>query len=240
MGYSVLILQQSEWYRPGKLLLQAARDNNIKLHVTKVWKESAADFADFDALVILGGPFRIDQDDQYPFLREEKRLVRAWINLNKPCLGFNLGQHLLAEAAGATIGPGYVRNTGFIDGHLTHEGRRHPLFQGVHTPFPLFKWHVQEIQSPLPRNMVLLATSKDCMAEACCLVGRSHIIGLQCDNYAGAPEDVALWIEHDREVFTPGKNPTAAAKLIETANGLTEGMAATFGLLMRNFVAMLK
>ncbi len=241
MGYRFLILQHSDWLRPGKLLRQAAAANHVELHITKVWKESAADFAEFDALIILGGPYCIDQDRQHPFLGEEKRLIRAWMNLNKPCLGFNFGQHLLAEAAGAVIGPGYGRNIGFIEGHLTHEGKKHPLFQRMHSPFSLFKWSAEAIQSPLPRNMVLLATSKDCMVEACCLEGRPHIIGLQCDNYAADPDDVAFRLKHARKIGAAALGQQIpASELLETANTLATEIAANFDLLMRNFVALLK
>ena len=42
----------------------------------------------------------------------------------------------------------------------------------------------------------MLATSADCMVEACCLEGRPHIIGLQCDNYVGIPEGLDAWLRH--------------------------------------------
>ncbi len=240
MGYRILVLQHCEWRQPGSILHQAAQTNNVILHIARAWKESAADFAEFDALIILGGPDHLNQEHQRPFLREEKRLVRAWMNLNKPCLGFNLGQHLLAEAAGATIGPSRPPHVGFSEGHLTHEGKKHPLFQGLRSPFPLFKWHDQEIQSPLPRNMVLLATSKDCMVEACCLEGRPHIIGLQCDNYAGTREDVDAWSKRDDALLKACTDRSGTTnELFATADRLAAGMATTCSLLLRNFVALL-
>lgn len=239
MGHEILILQQSEWHRPGKLLLQAARDNNVKLHITKVWKESATNFEYFDALIILGGPFLLTQDSQYPFLNEEKRLVRAWMNINRPCLGFNLGQHLLAEAMGATIGPGLAHNKGFTEGHLTREGRVHPLFQGIDTPLTLFKWHIQEVKSHLPRNMSLLATSKDCVVEAFCIEGRPHIIGLQCDNYVGTQEDLLFWCKYNSATISTNKeSQVAKTELLERTNECALEIGTTFSRLMRNFVAM--
>ena len=240
MGHRLLILQQTEWQPPGRFLLQAAQALHVDLQVTKIWRESAADFIDFDGLILLGGPFFIDQDRQHPFLREEKRLLQAWLHLNRPCLGFNLGMHLIAEAAGATLGPGYVRSTGFIDGHLTQEGRQHPLFLGIDSPQPLFKWHTQAIQTPLPRNLVLLATSRDCMVEACCLAGRPHIVGLQCDNHAAAPEDVAAWVAHDRSMLATGKKRQPAARdLVEAARQAAHRTETTLIQLMRNFIELL-
>jgi GMP synthase-like glutamine amidotransferase len=163
------------------------------------------------------------------------------MNLNKPCLGFNLGCHLLAEAAGATIGPGHAASLGIIDGHVTHEGRKHPLFQGIRSPCKLFKWHKQVVLSPLPRSMVLLATSKDCMVEACCLEGRPHIIGLQCDNYAGFPEDLDDWLRHGDGLIGRGQcGHVFTESLVRVAQGLAAEMAADFGVLLRNFVSLIK
>jgi GMP synthase-like glutamine amidotransferase len=241
MAYRVLVLQHTEWQPPGRLLVQAARDNKVALHSISVWKETAADFAEYDGLIILGGPYQNDQEGQYPFLREEKRLIRAWMNLNRPCLGFNLGQHLLAETAGASIGPGYGSRIGFIDGHQTHEGKKHPLFLGVGPTFPLFKWHTRVIESPLPRDMVLLATSKDCMVEACCLEGRPHIIGLQCDNHAGAPEDVVRLVVHDRKMGTTKQaDHIPVQNLLEQADTRAADLATTFSAMMKNFFTMLR
>ena len=234
MAHRVLVLQHAEWQSPGKLLLQSARDNRVRLHCVDIRQDTAEDFADYDGLIILGGPFQSDQEEQYPFLLEEKRLIRAWVNLNRPCLGFNLGQHLLAEAAGASIGAGYGLSIGFIDGHQTHQGKKHPLFLGVDFSFPLFKWHVRAIESPLPRNMVVLATSIDCMVEAYCLEGRPHIIGLQCDNHLGAPEDVARLIAHEMTVIG------ATRCLVEQAGARAVVLAPTFRAMMKNFFTMLK
>lgn len=231
MSKKILILQHTEWQQPGSMVWRVAQETGVALRVVQMWRESAADFAEFDALILLGGDCDLMQTDQCSFLNEERRLVRAWMNLNRPCLGFNLGYHLLAEALGATIGPGHVVSRGIIDGHITHEGRKHPLFQGIPTPCKLFKWHELVVQSPLPRSMVLLATSKDCMVEACCLEGRPHIIGLQCDNYAGIPDDLGNWLRHGRIVDED---------LLEDARGLAAEMAADFGVLLRNFVSLIR
>jgi len=241
MSHNVLILQHTEWQKPGPVFERVAREEGLSLRVVQMWRESAADFAEFDALILLGGNCKVTKADRCSFLEEEKRLVRAWVNLNKPCLGFNLGYHLLAEAAGATIDPGYVASLGFIDGHVTHEGRKHPLFQGVRTPFKLFKWHEQCVQSPLPRNMVLLATSKDCMVEACCLEGRPHIIGLQCDNYAAIPEDLDTWLRHGGGFFERECLSRDFAKVLKRdAQGLAAEIATDFGMLLRNFVSLIR
>lgn len=236
MAYSVLVVQHSKWHPPGKGLVRLARVGQITLRVVEMWRESAAELAEFDALIILGGPCDHDQDGSHPLLGEEKRLVRAWMHLNRPCLGFNLGLHLIAELMGAVIGPAHVPGTGFVAGHLTHEGKKHPLFHGLRSPLTLFKGHGREIQSPLPRSMVLLATSKECMVEACCLEGRPHIVGLQCDNYLGVLEEVGTWRMHRKRPVAPGQ-PLAAELNAATSEKAAES-SATFSLLLHNFITL--
>ena len=171
MGRKILIMQHTPWQPPGPVLVQVLAELGCTLRIVEVWRESAGDFADYDALILLGGDCFFDQEDRFPCLREEKRLVRAWINLNRPCLGFSLGCHLLAETAGATITAGHLPSVGIIDGHITHEGRKHPLLQGlrsfrVEPPFDkllvfyrsteqaLQAWRLMHGTRDLPRRLV--------------------------------------------------------------------------------------
>ena len=195
MALKFLVLQHIDWESPGRMLYEAAGRLDITLEITKIYRQAAPDPADFDALLLLGGPPNIHEEDRYPFLREEKRLLKAWIAMDRPCLGFCLGHQLLADALGAEIGPNFMPSIGFIQGHLTHAGKEHPIFQGINSPLTLFKWHEQAVQTPLPRNLMMLATSSQCVLEAFSVVGRPHIIGLQCDNHAAHPDDAPVTAE---------------------------------------------
>ncbi len=193
-----LTIQHIDWETPGKLLLDASKRLNINLDVIKIYKEAAPDPADYDALLLLGGPANVDEDEQYPFLKEEKRLIKAWLAMDRPCLGFCLGHQLLADGLGAEIVDNLMPSIGFTQGHLTSVGRGHPIFKGIDSPLPLFKWHGQAIGTPLPREIIMLATSSQCVIEAFSVAGRPHIVGFQCDNHAAHPDDVRSWLEHDR------------------------------------------
>jgi len=58
---------------------------------------------DFDVLVVLGGPMGVYEDDKYPFLAEEKRLMEGALQEGKGILGICLGCQLLANVLGAPV-----------------------------------------------------------------------------------------------------------------------------------------
>src|SRR5262245_44697084 len=58
-----------------------------------------------DLLIVLGGPIGVYEEDRYPFLTEETRLITRRIEANRPTLGICLGAQLIAKAAGAKVHP---------------------------------------------------------------------------------------------------------------------------------------
>lgn len=239
MKSKFLVLQHVDWEGPGRLLLDMADRLSIELHIVPIWKESAPDSAGFDALILLGGSPNVDQEELYPFLKEEKRFLQAWLALDKPCLAFCLGHQLLADAFQAKVGPNFMTSVGFIEGHLTHDGRKHPLFKGIQTPFPLFKWHGQAIHTPVPHNFILLATSSECVVEAFTIKGRPHIIGLQCDNHAAHPDDVHRWMENDHDWLSrlPPELVSGSALLGQAKKSMKTNRAM-FTQLFKNFISL--
>lgn len=191
------IFQHVSWEGPGKFLHSAAARCSVDCKVVKIWQDPVPDLTFYDGLIILGGGPNVDQEEQYPFLRREKEAIRSWLASDRPCLGICLGHQLLADALGAKIGPNFCHSIGFIEGHLTGNGRRHPLFSSISTHLQLFKWHGYAVLPPVPRHFHILATSKECQVEAFTLQDRPHIIGVQFDNHAAHPADVACWLRHD-------------------------------------------
>src|SRR5215213_3051665 len=83
--------------------------------------------ADHDAVLVLGGAMDVDQEDRHPWLHEEKRLLRSYLQREAPVLGVCLGAQLLAEAAGAVVGPARRPEIGWFEVQVTSEGVDDPL-----------------------------------------------------------------------------------------------------------------
>src|SRR3989337_4445342 len=64
---------------------------------------------DYDAIIILGGPMNVYEEDKYPFLKDEDRLIKEAIKKKIPTLGICLGAQLIAKAAGAKVSKNIVR-----------------------------------------------------------------------------------------------------------------------------------
>ena len=194
----IAVFQHVEWEGPGRYLLQAARQYDLDLHIYKMWEQPIiAELYSYDGLIILGGGPNVDEEDTYPFLIQEKIAIRAWLELDRPCLGICLGHQLLAQALGAKVGANFCKSVGFASGHLTHNGRQHPVFDGLPSTFPLFKWHGMAVLPPVPRHFHILATSSQCQVEAFTVKQRPYLVGVQYDNHAAHPDDVKAWLQHD-------------------------------------------
>ena len=235
MAKRFLVFQHMEWEGPGIHLLHSAEKLGVEFEVVEVWHQPIPDLTPHDGLLILGGSPNVDQENAYPFLRAEKTAIHRIIESDKSYLGFCLGHQLLSDVLGLKVGPNTCRSVGFIEGHLTSQGRQHPLFQNLPDTLPLFKWHGQAALPPVPNHVEVLVTSPDCQVEAISLRGKPHVIGLQFDNHAGSKLDAATWLEGDREWLSqpPQVDPTIVLTEAEKLEGV---MGEQFEILFENFI----
>jgi GMP synthase (glutamine-hydrolysing) len=108
-------------------------------------------------LVIMGGPMGVYEQDRYPFLRQEIRLIEQVLQKDKPVLGVCLGSQLLASALGAKVTKGKAREIGWHPVTLTPVGTSDPLWIGLEPSFTAYHWH-GDVFDP-PPDAVSLASS---------------------------------------------------------------------------------
>ena len=239
MARKVIVIQHNPWEGPGQFLLYAAKQHKIKMDIIRVWKEKIPAVNGYTAMIVLGGGPNVDQEHIYPFLTEEKLTIKKVIAEDIPYLGFCLGHQLLADVLGAKVGPNFQASLGYIQGFLTQAGKSHPVFKGLPQNMPLFKWHSQAVQEPLPGHIAILATSAECQVEAISLHGRPHILGLQFDNHAAAPENVKNWITMDSKwLATIQDRVVNAAILLEDAQKHQATIQVQFTKLFDNFFSL--
>lgn len=239
MASQFLVFQHGPWERPGRFLLQTAQQLDLRLKIVKVWQQPIPRLSRYDGLIVLGGSPNVDQERLYPFLAPEKQAIRKSIADGRPYLGFCLGHQLLAEALGAKVGPNFRPSVGFVQGFLTHAGREHPAFCGLPKAPTLYKWHSQTVLTPLPRHLAVLVTSADCQVEAFSAEDRPHLLGLQFDNHAADPNDVAVWLAKDQKWLASLPLDCDPAAILNRAQQLQALLAREFRTLLTNYFTLL-
>ena len=118
----------------------------------------------FDAIVSMGGPMSVHDEELHPFLGKEKAFLRTAIEANIPVLGICLGAQLIACACHAAVIRGQVNELGWDTVTLTDEGKRDILFQNLAPALQAFQWHDDVFE--IPEGAILLATSRACPNQA--------------------------------------------------------------------------
>jgi GMP synthase (glutamine-hydrolysing) len=127
---------------------------------------------DADLLIVLGGPIGAYEDELYPFLREELKLLEHRLANRRPVLGICLGAQLIARALGARVYPGPGKEIGWSTLQLTKAGRaRLPSLEGI----PVLHWHGDTFD--LPAGADLLASTALCTRQAFAI--DDHVLAFQ-------------------------------------------------------------
>jgi GMP synthase (glutamine-hydrolysing) len=122
------------------------------------------DVADYDGLVVLGGPMNVDQVPLYPHLGAEIHAIQGALARNLPVLGICLGAQLLAAALGASVRPNPVRELGWYPLEPAVEAGGDRLFRYFDGTQFVFQWHAYTFD--LPRGAVRLASTRTCENQA--------------------------------------------------------------------------
>ncbi|HEY2219513.1 MAG TPA: type 1 glutamine amidotransferase [Gaiellaceae bacterium] len=102
----------------------------------------------FDAIVAMGGPMSVNDEDALPWLRAEKELIAAAVRADTPFFGACLGVQLLASALGSKVYPGPEPEVGLLPVRLTEAARSDPVFAGLPEEMLTFQWHGDTFDLP--------------------------------------------------------------------------------------------
>ena len=198
----VRVLQHVPFEGPARVAEWAAARGHA-LEATRLFAgEPLPDPAALDLLVVLGGPMSVADEDRYPWLRPEKRFLRAAVASGAPVLGICLGAQLLARALGAEVRTAEAPEIGWLPIAPTAKAAGDPLFGHLTAPAGVYQWHHDVFE--LPAGARLLATSERFENQA---FRAGNAWGVQFHPEVD-PETFEVWI---------GNHPGAAA-----ANGIDE------------------
>jgi len=151
-------------------------ENQLTISQTFVYQ--SPDFPepdDFDGLIIMGGPMRVYDEAEFPWLKKEKEFIRGAITQGKKVLGICLGAQLIADCLGARVYPNHTQEIGWFPVKKTF------LFHSWFTAFDdqeeamVLHWHNDTFD--LPQGAMRLFKSNACENQAFQL--DDHVLGIQ-------------------------------------------------------------
>lgn len=115
------------------------------------------EMGDDAGLIVMGGPQSVYEQDKFPYLTAEIRLIEDALRRERPVLGVCLGSQLIAATLGAKVYPGRKKEIGWHRLTLTDAAKTDALWKDAPQSFMGLHWHGDIFD--LPRGATLLASS---------------------------------------------------------------------------------
>ena len=128
---------QHEPTEPLGYLEQVFCEHNVPLEYVRLYEAGDMPRINATHLVFMGGPMSVNDERDYPYLKQEKEQIRQSVRNRQKVLGICLGAQLIASAFGAPVFPS-IRETGW------HELEKVPETDGIFKEFPE-KFHVFQL-----------------------------------------------------------------------------------------------
>ena len=119
---------------------------------------------DFDALIIMGGPMGIYDDEQHPWLAQERAFIKQSIENNKPVLGVCLGSQFIADALGSKVYPNSQKEIVWFTLEKAKNAHSSAFSNAFPESFTALHWHGDTFD--LPESASLLLSSEACKNQA--------------------------------------------------------------------------
>ena len=152
------------------------KKNGYSLTQTKLFEKDFTfpSIDDFDALIILGGPMSVYDNDK-PWLQEEKEYIKKAIFANKKILGLCLGGQLIAEVLGGKVAAHTHKEIGIFPIQVKNNESAKKVFAGLNNNFFSLCWHSDRFE--IPQGAIHLASSLACDNQA--FLYKDRVLALQ-------------------------------------------------------------
>jgi GMP synthase (glutamine-hydrolysing) len=159
MHPNLLIIRHEQCTSLG-MLKKIVEQKNVPIkHLDILEDEKLSEpITNYSHIVVLGGTISAYEDQKYPLLKEEFRLIEAAISAHIPIAGICLGSQVLARVLGAQVYRGEAgREAGWCEVQLQENALGDRLLKGFPQRFKVFQSHQDTFD--IPANSVHLAQS---------------------------------------------------------------------------------
>ena len=165
--------------------------------------------ADFDWLIVMGGPMGVYDEIEFSWLKEEKDFIRKSIQSGKVVLGICLGAQLIADALGAGVFKNQYREIGWFPIVRKIDANDSDLAGVFPETLEVFHWHGDTFE--MPKSAKLLASSEACRNQG--FIWDSRVVGLQFHLETTA-ETAAALIQNCRAELDGSKYVQSEAEML--------------------------
>ena len=130
-------------------------DAGVPFYYNYLWETNEVPAKEATHLIFLGGPMSVNDEGQFPWLVQEKDLIRKAVNEKIPVLGLCLGAQLIAAAHGARVYRS-VTETGWCPVHRVPASDR--LFDVFPDTFQVFQMHGETFEIPYGAHLLCTGT----------------------------------------------------------------------------------
>ena len=191
----------------------------------------------FHAVVSLGGPMNVYEEEAHPFLRSEDAFIRQALCQSVPFLGICLGGRLLAKAVGGRVTRNPVKEIGWHAVELDQQGQRDPLFAGLPDRFTVLQWHGDTFS--LPSGAIRLASSQACENQAFRFGFGGIAYALQF-HLEVTPSMIGQWAHEYAGELAEGVETAEAARMLEQAPARCEQLYPLSRRVFQNFCRLVQ
>lgn len=196
-----------------------AQSNGHSLSATRLYNdEPLARLEEIDALVILGGPMNVHEEDRHPWLAREKAFIQQALESDTLILGICLGAQLIADVLGARVYRNQHKEIGWFPLELTEQALDSQVFGKLPAQFTTLHWHGDTFD--LPAGATHIAKSEACPNQAF-VFDSERVIGLQF-HLEWTRENLAALIQNCADELTEGKYVQSPDEMLRREGGFEQ------------------
>lgn len=136
-----------------------------------------SEVSSFSGLGFMGGTMSVNDEDEFPFLLDELRIIRQAHDAGLPVVGHCLGGQLISKALGGVVGKNRVKEVGWHTVRQVPGPSTSDWLGGMPEQLTVMQWHSETFT--LPRGAQLLLTGDHCDHQAfvagSCLALQAHV-----------------------------------------------------------------
>ena len=204
---------QHESFESPAIIEDWIKRKNYTLTFTRFYESNRLpQISEIDCLIIMGGPMGANDEDKFPWLKEEKDFIKKAINSGKIVLGICLGSQLIASSLGAKVYPNKHKEIGWLNVHLTEYSKDNFLFSSLPKIMKVFQWHGDTFD--LPEGAVHIAGSEACTNQA--FIYNERIVGLQFH--------MEFTVDTIKDLISNGRKELVKDKYVQTEQEILQNL----------------